>query len=741
MNRINFFPESTSNPISLEMGDRCGDRQFGCTSVYLEKDGKPWLPVMGEFHFSRYDCEEWELELRKMKAGGVDIVATYLFWIFHEEEKGHFCFEGNRDISRFLSLCKKVGLYAFPRIGPWCHGECRNGGFPDWLQNSGISLRSCDERYLAYVRRLFAAFAEQIRPWLFRNGGPVIGIQLENELTEDEAYLTVLKRIAVECGILTPYYTVTGWGFHVTEFPSGEMLPVFGAYPAAPWEDHVDPLPPNKNYFFSAIRNDSSIGSDLITGTLGEGEERLRNLPFITCELGAGNQLTYHRRPTISTMDGVAISLIKLGSGNNLPGYYMYHGGFNPPEGVYQESKASGYPNDLPVSSYDFQAPLGEYGQPRQSFFHLKRLHQFVHCCGEQLAAMPSYLPDIHPATENDVITPRLAMRSDGKGGFLFFSTHQRNIPFTPTQNLFITVHFTSGEEATYGPMDIPASSCGVFPIRQSWFGVPVEFMTMQPLWVGLHEGKPTLVCSALEGIAPMLELRGDCIVRSGQFGSITREGNRTYVCKLPEGKGCQINLEYGEASLCVIALSDMEGLQFYPVKCGGETKLLFSDGILYEQDGHIKAYGTVNAAPQAQELCDAVRLVKAEDQKIGADNPFAQYLFTKAELCPEYVLQIPTTLSEAAYDAIITINAKADVIQLYANQTLVADDYLRSEPWNVSLRRLAPYIRAGQELRIKCSPITSERKVYLDTPVSAGAVEISLADICLIDILEVEDK
>ena len=58
-------------------------------------------------------------------------------------------------------------------------------------------------------------------------------------------------------------------------------------------------------------------------------------------------------------MDIYAIALVKLGVGNNLPGYYMYHGGTNKlgKKSTFQESKATGYANDYPVLSYDFQAP------------------------------------------------------------------------------------------------------------------------------------------------------------------------------------------------------------------------------------------------------------------------------------------------------------------------------------------------------------------------------------------------
>ena len=103
---------------------------------------------MGEFHFSRYPENEWREELLKMKAGGIDIVSTYVFWIHHEEVEGQFDWSGSRNLRRFIQTCQEVGLKVFVRCGPWDHGEVRNGGFPDWLLKKGWKLRSNDTNYL-----------------------------------------------------------------------------------------------------------------------------------------------------------------------------------------------------------------------------------------------------------------------------------------------------------------------------------------------------------------------------------------------------------------------------------------------------------------------------------------------------------------------------------------------------------------------------------------------------------------
>src|SRR5690349_18077123 len=107
-------------------------REITMNSVTLLCDGKPWLPVMGEFHYSRYPASEWRDELLKMKAGGITVVATYVFWIHHEEVKGQWDWAGQKSLREFVKICADVGSPEVVRLGPWCHGEVGNGGLPEW---------------------------------------------------------------------------------------------------------------------------------------------------------------------------------------------------------------------------------------------------------------------------------------------------------------------------------------------------------------------------------------------------------------------------------------------------------------------------------------------------------------------------------------------------------------------------------------------------------------------------------
>ena len=111
------FKPHTPTPI-LRGHMRMGDKHIQVNSQYITRDGRPVIPVMGEYHFVRDSRDSWPRELAKMKAGGVGIVATYMMWIYHEEIEGEFDFTGDRDIRAFILECQKQGLEVMLRIGP-----------------------------------------------------------------------------------------------------------------------------------------------------------------------------------------------------------------------------------------------------------------------------------------------------------------------------------------------------------------------------------------------------------------------------------------------------------------------------------------------------------------------------------------------------------------------------------------------------------------------------------------------
>ena len=471
----------------LRLGGASPEGSVAVNSRYLLRDGKPWVPVMGEYHFSRDDPARWRRELAKMKAGGITVAASYLFWIYHEKTEGEFDFTGANDVRRFVLLCKEAGLDVLLRIGPWVHGECRNGGFPDWLQHAGYPLRCNDERYLAKVRRWYEQIFSQVRGLLYKDGGNVVGVQLDNEFTWDASHLAALKTLAREAGFDVPLYTVTGWSDGSgAKIPADEVLPCFGGYPEAPWEQHTDPLPPSPHYFFHPVRNDGAIGGDLafspalLDKTDGDGWRLpYEKYPYVTCELGGGVQVTHHRRPIVRAMDVYAIALTKLGSGSNLPGYYMFHGGTHRiGRTATQESRATGYPNDYPVLSYDFQAPLSEYGEVRESYRLFNLLHLFLADFGERFAPTVFRQAERPPARD-DAVSLRYAMRAtdDGTSGFVFVNHYERRRTLTDVNG----ASFDTGA-VRFPPLDVRGETAFFLPFNMDLDGETLTYATVQPL-------------------------------------------------------------------------------------------------------------------------------------------------------------------------------------------------------------------------------------------------------------------
>jgi len=464
---------------------------LGLNAQYLTLDGKPWLPVMGEIHYSRVPEAEWETEILKMKSAGIQVVAAYIIWIHHEEIEGQWDWTGDKDLRRFVQLCAKHGLYVVPRIGPWSHAEVRNGGFPDWLLAKAPKNRTNDPTYLNYVNLYYQQIAAQLKGLMWSQGGPVIAIQLENEYHHrgpdaGPAHILKLKSLARDAGLRVPFYTETGWDNAAV--PDGQVLTVDGGYPDAPWDASIEKLQPSGVYAFRVGRRafTNDMGAIGVTPVPASPAAPGRNTPPMTAEMGGGMQVTYHRRPVVSADDIAAMMPVMLGNGFNLYGTYMFHGGQNPDGKLttLQESLATHYANDLPQKSYDFQAPIGEYGDERESLLKLKTWNYFLNDFGSTLAPMLPRRPDIAPAGPGDFTVPRIIARTSGASGFLFVNNHVRQYPMPAHPGFQVTIKLPAGESVTLPskPITLPADAYFVWPFNMDLSGLRLRFATAQPL-------------------------------------------------------------------------------------------------------------------------------------------------------------------------------------------------------------------------------------------------------------------
>lgn len=457
-------------------------KELQVNSKYLTMGGEPIIPVMGEVHYTRIKRENWEDVILKMKANGINIIAYYIFWINHEEIEGQFEWKGNNDVRAFTELIQKHGLYAYPRLGPWNHGEVRNGGLPDWLmQKEGIKLRSNDTAYQTYAENFYKEISEQLKGLYYKDGGPIIGVQLENEYWRGkggEEHILWLKQIALKYGLDVPMYTITGW--RNTSLPPYEVIPLWGGYPSAPWNTDLNKIETNESYIFQMPLNDQSIGN---RDEQQHYQPDYTPYPYLTCELGIGNQLSEHRRPTINPMDGMAIAISNLASGSNLPGYYVFAGGLNPvgKRTTLEENKLeTGEWNEYPDISYDFQAAISEAGEIKPAYHKVKTLHYFLNEYGNLLAPMQPVTPKEN--TNWDDL--QYSFRTDGKSGFLFISNYYRGHAKSTKKKVQFDIKLKSGEKLSLPskPMDILDSTVCIWPVNFQLGDIQLKYATAQPI-------------------------------------------------------------------------------------------------------------------------------------------------------------------------------------------------------------------------------------------------------------------
>lgn len=456
-------------------------------NISLLKDGKRVFPIMGEIHYSRVPKKEWSERLLKMKAGGVTLVSSYVIWIHHEEIEGEYDFTGDRDLAAFLQTVKDCGMKMLLRIGPWCHGEVRNGGFPDWLLHKDFEVRTNDKKYFDTVKKWYQKIYEQAAPFICNpldsstSENPVIGLQIENEyghcggLYEKESgekHMKTLQALAKECGFNVALYTATGWGGAWT----GGMLPVMGGYCDAPWDQRVTEIEASGNYTFTHERNDHNIGSD---HGFGYGVTfDIEKFPYLTAELGGGLQVTSHRRTIATSKDIAAVALSKLGSGVNLLGFYMYTGGTNP-EGkltTLQESRATGYLNDLPVKSYDFRAAVREFGQVSSTLRELKLLTYFTAVWGEDLCTLPAHIA--HEVKPDDMETLRISSRDDSSRGYIFVNNYVRHHKMVEHDDVVLK---TPDQALSFPKMDIRNGDFFFLPFNMTYGKAFVKTALVSP--------------------------------------------------------------------------------------------------------------------------------------------------------------------------------------------------------------------------------------------------------------------
>lgn len=687
----------------------------------LFKGEKRWFPIMGEIHYSRYPDSGWKEALLKMKEGGVDIVSSYVIWIHHEEIENQFEWTGWRNLRKFVQTIKECGLSMILRIGPWSHAEVRHGGFPDWLLAKCPDARNTnDEKYFAEVEKFYKAIYEQVKGLLLKDGGPIIGVQIENEfghcggLTGDagEAHMKRLEKMARETGFDVPLYTATGWGGAVT----AGLLPVMGGYCEAPWDPRITEIEPSGNYVFTYERNDHAIGCDF---GLGEGITfDMTKYPYLTAELGGGLQVTLKRRPIAQPKDIGAMSLAKMGSGCNLLGYYMYHGGQNP-EGkltTLEENIATGSLNDMSIKNYDFRAPLGEYGLPNGTYGEIKLYSLFAHDFGEFLASTETDLPDSNPVTPENFSDLRTSWRykecekCGKKRGFVFVNNYQRRRKMAGHKNVVLASTEKSGADIQFPAIDVADKDFFFLPFNMKVADGLLKTSLATPLCVLNNQRKVYVFYSAAK-----------------PAGSLAEKDSS--VCSAKDASVSLYQFE-GEVPDCdIVTLSREDALNAHKVSANGKEYLVVTDSVLFQnnQDGKtelefedckkisFKAFPELEKVPEgfSAKKCGGGFTVYTFDQNAAESPKVSCQKISEDEKTAVYKISVESW-QNGLDDLFIDIGYAGNCARLYENGKLIDDGIFIGEnyPWSIGLKR---YGKNAHDFTLEIDALKKDAPIFIE--------------------------
>lgn len=310
-------------------------------------DGKPLQLICGEMHPARIPKEYWRHRIQMAKAMGCNSIAAYLFWNYHEVKPGVFDFKSeNRDIAEFVRICQQENMWVLFRPGPYVCAEWDFGGLPvSLLKIPDIKIRCMDPRYMKAVESYISAMARQVKSLQVTAGGPILMVQIENEYGSygnDKAYLERLRQLWLMNGINVPFYTADG--------PTPYMLEA-------------------GNIEGAAIGLDSGSSE----ADFEQAKKRNPNVPAFSSETYPG-WLTHWgekwQRPDTNELKKEVEFLLKTKRSVN---FYVIHGGtnFGFTAGANAFSPTAYQPD---ITSYDYDAPINEQGQPTAKYFMLRNL-------------------------------------------------------------------------------------------------------------------------------------------------------------------------------------------------------------------------------------------------------------------------------------------------------------------------------------------------------------------------------
>jgi beta-galactosidase len=434
--------------------------------------------------------------------------------------------------------------------------------------------------------------------------------------------------------------------------------------------------------------------------------------PFACCEMGGGMQTWYLSRFQVEPESVIAMTLMKLAGGCNFIGYYMFHGGTNP-------VGRTGYLNEstTPKLTYDFQAPIGEFGQIRESNHLLRPLHYFLRRFADRLAPMVTVLPEGAEAiTPEDAHTLRYAVRTDGKSGFLFVNNYQDHVDMDTHEEVVFAVEL--GEERLSFPqrssLTIQAKASFLLPFNFALDGLNLQYATAQPVTAVETDEAATYFFSMPEGVDGEFHIDAEAGILevATDGGDVAEDGG--YNVLVPHDKSSMIVIRRdGAREVRIYAMSAKEASTLWELEEGGQNRVMFSpvppaqtpDGIEFIGSGQneftFREYpGGADAAQWTTVQADTTVSGRSEGwfQAYDVHVPLKSIEVTTRRIHDhKVVLQLPEDVLEGTEEVLLSIDYTGNVGYAFAAGQLFHDHFYNGLPWEIGLSRFRDVLRRGE--------------------------------------------
>ena len=329
--------------LGLPAGAKTTAGTFGVGNKTFLLNGKPFVIKAAELHYPRIPRPYWDHRIKMCKALGMNTICLYVFWNIHEQQEGVYDFTGNNDVAEFCRLAQKNGMYVIVRPGPYVCAEWEMGGLPWWLlKQKDIRLREQHPYFMERVRLFEKKVGEQLAPLTIQNGGPIIMVQVENEYGsygEDKAYVSAIRDIVRESGFGDVTLFQCDWASNFTKNGLDDLVWTMNFGTGANIDNQFKKL--------KELRPDAPLMcSEFWSGWFDKWGARHETRPAKDMVAGIDEMLS----------KGISFSL------------YMTHGGTS--FGHWAGANSPGFAPD--VTSYDYDAPINEYGQATEKFHILR---------------------------------------------------------------------------------------------------------------------------------------------------------------------------------------------------------------------------------------------------------------------------------------------------------------------------------------------------------------------------------